>query len=110
MQKLSKSVFDFLKDLAENNNLEWFHSNKKRYEKEGKTPFIDFVSELRERLLTIEPRLAEVPVKKMIFRINRDICFSRDKSPYKDHFAALISPEGTKNKVIPAHYLHISPT
>lgn len=110
MQKLQKSIIDFLNDLAENNHIEWFHANKKRYEKEAKTPFIEFVTELRERLLPIEPRLSEVPVKKMIFRINRDIRFSKDKNPYKDHFAALISPEGTKNKTVPAHYLHISVT
>ncbi len=110
MQKINKSIIDFLHDLAENNNLKWFHANKKRYEKEAKALFIEFVSEFRDQLLPIEPRLVEVPVKKMIFRINRDIRFSKDKSPYKDHFAALISPEGTKNKMVPAHYLHISAT
>lgn len=109
MQKISKSIIEFLCELSENNRVEWFHANKRRYEKEAKAPFLEFVSELRERLLPIEPRLGEVPVKKMIFRINRDIRFSKDKSPYKDHFAALISPFGTKNKMFPAHYLHVSP-
>ena len=109
MQNISKSTIDFLIELEQNNHLEWFHANKKRYEKEAKTPFIEFVTELRERLLPFEPKLAEMPVKKMIFRINRDIRFSKDKRPYKDHFAALISPFGTKNKMFPAHYLHISP-
>ncbi len=104
---LEKSFFSFLKDLSKNNNIEWFHANKKRYEKELKEPFLGLIQEIVVGAVKFEPELAATPVKSMMFRINRDIRFSKDKSPYKTYLAATIGEGGTRNKLYPATYLHI---
>lgn len=104
---IEKSFFDFLKDLSKNNNLEWFHANKKRYEKDLKEPFLALIEEIVARAIKVEPDMAATPVKSMMFRINRDIRFSKDKSPYKTYVAATIGKGGTKDKIRPATYLHL---
>lgn len=101
-------MIEFLVDLEFNNNRDWFLANKSRYEKDVKEPFLQLVEEIRMRLLPTEPDLANVEAKKMIFRLHRDTRFSKDKSPYKTHISALISPLGTKDKCYPANYLQIS--
>jgi len=104
---ITSAYFDFFKDLSQNNNTAWFQENKKRYEKEAKEPFLDLVGQLIYALQhSTEPDLIVDP-KQTMFRINRDIRFSKDKNPYKTHLAASISKYGTKNKVYPGHYLHI---
>ena len=108
MAIIGESFIKFLAELAANNDRVWFAENKKRYEAELKAPFLGFVEEIRARLMPVEPSLAGVPAAKMIFRIYRDIRFSKDERPYKDHVSALISPTGTKDKTTPAHYLQIS--
>jgi uncharacterized protein (TIGR02453 family) len=106
--KINKKMIEFLIDLEFNNNREWFLANKPRYEKDVKEPFLNLVEEFRTRLLPTEPYLADVETKKMIFRLHRDTRFAKDKSPYKTHLSALISPLGTKDKCFPSHYLQIS--
>src|SRR5262245_18204891 len=76
---LEKTFFDFLKDLSKNNNTEWFHANKKRYETQFKEPFIALLEEIVAKMVKFEPELAATPVKSMMFRINRDIRFSKNK-------------------------------
>lgn len=71
----------FLKDLAANNDREWFNANKKRYERVHKQPAEAFAAELRPRL----EALAGVRLGGKIFRIHRDVRFSKDKSPYNTH-------------------------
>jgi uncharacterized protein (TIGR02453 family) len=104
---LAKSFFDFLRDLAKNNNIDWFHANKKRYEADLKQPFLALLEEVVVAAVKFEPELATTPIKSMMFRINRDIRFSKDKSPYKKYVAATIGTGGTRNKVYPATYLHL---
>jgi len=104
---IEKSFFLFLKDLSKNNNIEWFHANKKRYEKDLKEPFLALIEDIVVKIIKFEPDLAATPVKAMMFRINRDIRFSKDKSPYKTYVAATIGKDGTKEKVRPSAYLHI---
>jgi len=74
----------FLLELAANNNKEWFAANKKRYEKELKAPSRALVGQINERMATIAPRHMTEPAKA-ISRINRDIRFSKDKTPYNTH-------------------------
>jgi uncharacterized protein (TIGR02453 family) len=104
---VEKQFFDFLKDLAKNNSLEWFHANKKRYEAQVKEPFLALLEEIVVKAVKFEPELATTPLKSMMFRINRDIRFSKDKSPYKTYLAATIGEGGTRNKLYPATYLHL---
>lgn len=105
---LTQQSLDFLKDLAQNNNREWYHDNKKRYEKELKKPFENLVAAAITEVQKVDPEV-NVPAKKAIFRIYRDTRFSKDKTPYKTHFSAIIGPGGTKNKMYPGFYLHVEP-
>jgi uncharacterized protein (TIGR02453 family) len=103
---LSKEYVAFFKQLASNNNTEWFNANKKKYEEHVKKPFTELVQEVIERMKKLDPKIKLEP-KDCIFRINRDIRFSADKSPYKNYMAAAVSRGGRKDHTIPGIYFHI---
>ena len=103
---IDQKALDFLKDLRKNNNRDWFHSNKKRYETDLKKPFAALITSLIEVAKEIDP-LVEIQAKDAIFRINRDTRFSKDKTPYKTHVGAIISRFGRKQKEFPGYYVHI---
>ena len=107
MSHFSKELIKFLKDLSKNNNREWFAENKKRYDEFVKEPFFNFIDELITRMNMDDPSIAIEP-KDAIFRIYRDVRFSNDKSPYKDHVSAVISPGGRKDLTNPGMYLEIN--
>lgn len=104
---LDKNIFIFLKELKKNNNKEWFDQNRKRYQ-DLRLNFIDFVSLMIFELSKIDPSVKNIEAKASIFRINRDIRFSADKSPYKSNMGAFITPGGKKSG-LPGYYLHIEP-
>src|SRR5687767_8651522 len=76
----------FLRGLAKNNNKEWFEAHRTEYEGEVREPMRDLIGEMNEKLKTFAPEIGGDP-KRSMFRINRDIRFSKDKSPYKTHAA-----------------------
>jgi len=78
----SKATVDFLSNLKENNNKQWFEANRENYEKYLFEPFQELVTDLGPFMLTIDPCFETSP-KKCISRIYRDVRFSRDKSPYR---------------------------
>lgn len=85
MPQITASSFQFLEDLAKNNNRDWFTENKKRYQKELDT-IIGFADALLLKMN--EHDVIETPTgKKSLFRIYRDVRFSKDKSPYKTHWS-----------------------
>ncbi|AEI51096.1 DUF2461 domain-containing protein [Runella slithyformis] len=103
---LSQSTLEFLKELAENNNRDWFTENRKRYETSKKD-----LEKLVEALLKGVSEFESLPnteVKDCIFRINRDVRFSKDKSPYKQWFSAAVGPGG-RHSGRTDFYLHIQP-
>lgn len=102
---IQQSTFKFLKDLKKNNNREWFEKNRPRYE-QAKNNFIEYVDELIANVSKFDPALKGLEAKKCLFRINRDVRFSNDKSPYKTNFGASINPGGKKSP-IPGYYVHI---
>ncbi len=106
MALLTTQSIKFLRDLKKNNNREWFHENKKRYESDLKKPFHEFVQAVIDGLQKFDPDI-QIEPKQAIFRINRDIRFSKDKSPYKTHVGALISAKGRKDKGYPGYYVHL---
>lgn len=108
MAYFEKDYFDFFKELAANNNREWFHENKKRYEKSVKLPFQLFVADLIKEVGKLDKKVAIQP-KDAIFRINRDIRFTKDKTPYKLNRSAIVSPVGKKDKANPGLYVEVSP-
>ena len=101
----SKSYSIFFKELSKNNRKEWFHANKKRYENEVKAPFMQLLETLIPKLREWDERILPDP-KKAVFRINRDIRFSKDKSPYNTIMKAGFSPDGKKS-IFPGYYLGI---
>lgn len=109
MAYFTKDYLDFFKDLAANNHKDWFHANKKRYETSVKDPFKIFVQDMIDTMAKEDERFTG-EAKNSIFRINRDIRFSKDKSPYKLQMGAVISPGGRKEGMgIPGMYFELSP-
>ncbi|MBK6542686.1 MAG: DUF2461 domain-containing protein [Flavobacteriales bacterium] len=98
----------FFKDLAKNNNKEWFDANRKRYEESVKKPFEAFTSEVIKRIAKHDKTITIGP-KEAIFRINKDIRFSKDKTPYKLNTSAIISPAGRKDHATPGIYFELGP-
>lgn len=103
---LPKEYFTFFKSLQKNNNKVWFDDHRIEYEKNVKEPFKVLVQELINTIRTVEPRLM-MQAKDAIFRINRDIRFSADKTPYKTHCAAHISIHGKGAVGMPGFYLQV---
>lgn len=103
---LSKDSLQFLDDLKANNNRDWFLDNKKRYEV-FKKDYHQLVADILDAIKPLDPSLEMLEVKNCIFRINRDIRFSKDKSPYKDHVGIWIS-SGSKGMNRSGYYVHIA--
>jgi len=99
-------VLSFLKQLEKNNNREWFEAHKSYYAN-ALGRFEDFVAALIIEISAFED-LAGVAPKDCMFRIYRDVRFSKDKSPYKTNMGASIGPGGRKSKGYP-YYLHVAP-
>jgi uncharacterized protein (TIGR02453 family) len=109
MSRIHKDTFKFLKDLKANNNRDWFNDNKKIYS-EIREGFIGFLEAIYPRLCEFDPGLKGMDLRKSVFRINRDVRFSNDKSPYKTSIAGVIIEGGRRNFSERAgYYLHLEP-
>lgn len=104
---LNKETFKFLEQLKLNNNKEWMDANRKTYEK-AKADYEAFVTAIIGGLSKMEPLMSDLTAKQCIFRLNRDIRFSNDKSPYKTNFGAAFSIGGKKAEHA-CFYLHFEP-
>ena len=104
-------TFSFLSDLADNNNRDWFTANKSRYEADLRDPAVRFILAMGERLDALSPSLRADPrpVGGSMFRIYRDLRFSKDKSPYKTHVGIQFRHNAGKDAHAPGLYLHIQP-
>jgi uncharacterized protein (TIGR02453 family) len=106
------ALFGFLRDLADNNDRAWFQANRDRYESEVRGPALAFVEDLAEPLYEISPHFTADPrpVGGSLFRIQRDIRFSKDKTPYKTHVGIHLRHVATRDDVhAPGFYLHLEP-
>jgi len=109
MEAIKESTLNFLKTLRDNNNREWFLKNRPAY-LEARNNFESFVQGIINKLIDFEPIMKGLEVKSCVYRINRDIRFSNDKSPYKSHFGAFIVRGGKKNgDKLAGYYFHIEP-
>jgi len=97
----------FLKQLAKNNRKEWFDENRKTYEA-AKTEFEAVVKSVIDKVTLNDKQIIGLEAKKCMFRINKDVRFSKDKSPYKLNMGASINPGGKKS-MIPGYYIHVEP-
>ncbi|MEZ4910521.1 MAG: DUF2461 domain-containing protein [Saprospiraceae bacterium] len=104
---LNPETLQFLTDLKQNNNKEWFDANRKRYES-AKADYHQFTQTLIIEAQAINPIFEHLQVKDCVFRINRDIRFSKDKSPYKTNFGIVLQPLGKRLQAA-AYYCHIDP-
>ncbi|MCG6923031.1 MAG: DUF2461 domain-containing protein [Acidobacteria bacterium] len=107
----SPELFTYLKDLKRNNRREWFLANKGRYEEEVKGPALRFIADFEPHLRKISPEFLAIPraVGGSLFRIQRDVRFSKDKSPYKTHVGIRFLHRDAKNVHAPIFYLHLEP-
>lgn len=105
------SLFKFLNDLKEHNNRDWFQANKERYLKDVKEPGLQFIVDFGPHLLKISPhfRCDPRPNGGSLYRIYRDIRFSKDKTPYKTHAGIYFAHEESKDVCLPGFYLHFQP-
>lgn len=104
----SKATFKFFKELENNNKKEWFEENRGVFEKNIMGPAQEFVMEMGERLKSTCPKIVAIPkIDKSIFRIYRDVRFSKDKTPYKTHLGIFLW-EGPRKKLgNPGFYLQL---
>jgi uncharacterized protein (TIGR02453 family) len=109
MEQIKKSTLDFLTGINCNNNRDWFLANKPQYQ-DARDNFESFVQALINEIVLFEPVMKGLEAKSCVFRINRDIRFSNDKSPYKSHFGAFMVRGGKKNgDKFAGYYFHIEP-
>ena len=104
---MKKIILPFLEKLQENNDREWFHANKAKYD-EAKSEFESFINSLIPAIAKFDDSVKLMTAKDCIFRIFRDVRFAKDKSPYKTNFGAFIAKGGRKNHG-PGYYLHLQP-
>jgi uncharacterized protein (TIGR02453 family) len=108
MKYFTEDYLTFFKELAANNHKDWFDENRKRYETNVKKAFEVFVTDLITAVSKEDPSIV-ISYKEAIFRINKDIRFSKDKTPYKLNRSAIISPKGRKDKAFPGLYIEMGP-
>ncbi|NNF37007.1 MAG: DUF2461 domain-containing protein [Saprospiraceae bacterium] len=108
MAYFTHEFIEFFRELAQNNHRDWFHANKKRYDNHVKKPFYAFIQDIIDEMKKDDPEM-NLEVKNAVFRINRDIRFSKDKTPYKNHVGAAVSRGGRKDMQYPGIYIHLEP-
>jgi len=119
---MMESILSFLRTLAQNNNREWFNDNKKIYQNNNREWFNDnkkiyqdslelfreFAAEILTGMVQFDPTLGDLVPKDAIFRIYKDVRFSKDKSPYKTHFGCWMTKGGRKSTDA-GYYFHLEP-
>jgi uncharacterized protein (TIGR02453 family) len=101
-----EGIAGFFKELAENNNKQWFDAHREEYVQLVKEPAQAFADAMSDRLVEIA---AGPPPRAWVFRINRDIRFSKDKSPYKTHVGVAFGDPAGKKDESPGFYFHLEP-
>lgn len=109
MKYFNKAYIQFFKELAKDNHKDWFDLHRKTYEIEVKKPFENFTHDLANAIQKFDGEI-NTDYKKAIFRINKDIRFSKDKSPYKLNRSCAISKNGKKDHESPGYYVEVSAT
>ena len=108
---ITPKLFKFFRDLKKNNDRDWFEANKQRYEDDVRGPLLAFIDDFSEPLYRISPhfRADARKVGGSLFRIFRDVRFSKDKTPYKTHAGVHFRHENAKDAHAPGFYLHLEP-
>lgn len=107
--RIEQSTIKFLFDLSRHNDRIWFADNRSRYE-QARDNFSTFVQAVIDEIVEFEPIFKGLEAKSCIYRINRDIRFTNDKSVYKSNFGAFMVRGGKKSADrFPGYYIHIEP-
>ena len=109
MAFFNEDFLNFFIELAPNNNKDWFDANRKRYEDNIREPFKAFVQHIIDELAKEDKEYEDLEAKHCIFRINRDIRFSKDKTPYKMKVSAAIRPGGKNRRGTKGVYFELGP-
>ena len=111
MPHFTPALFDFLEELAANNRRDWFQANKDRYRRDVQDPMVQFVADYEDRLHSISPHMVADPRRSggSVFRIYRDVRFSKDKRPYKTNSGIHFRHEVGREVHGPGLYLHLEP-
>lgn len=104
---IQQSQLKFLKDLSRNNNKPWFDAHRKEYEN-VKSGFQEFLTGIIKGISTFDKPIGLLQAKDCMFRINRDVRFSKNKDPYKNNMGGYFNKDGKKGKGA-GYYLHIQP-
>lgn len=104
---ISSSTLAFLKSLKKNNNKAWFDKNREKY-LESKNNFEEFVTTLLQKMVVTDEDMKDLVAKNCTFRINRDIRFSKNKTPYKISLSASFN-RGGKKSIYAGYYFHLQP-
>ena len=102
-----KNTLSFLEDLARNNNRDWFNENKKTYQ-DALDTFREFIGTILVGISKTDPSVGSLEAKDTIFRIYKDVRFSKDKTPYKTHFGGWMAKGGRKSTDA-GYYFHLEP-
>ena len=105
----SPDALKFLRGLKRNNDRDWFEARRPIFERELKTPMLALIAQINDAMLAFAPDHIRPP-HKALFRIYRDIRFSKNKLPYKTHMAAWWARTGLEKTSGGGFYFHISPT
>lgn len=107
MSQIQKTTLKFLRDLDNHNDRIWFEANRPAYEA-ARANFIEFTGAILSKIARFEPAMAAIDPKKAVFRIYRDVRFSKNKNPYKTNFGATLGM-GPKSGLAAGYYLQIQP-
>lgn len=105
-----KKTIAYLKKLSKNNNREWFEANRDNYNSNFLEPCFQFVVEMGDKLQDIDPDIVAIPkIDKSIFRLHRDVRFSKDKTPYKTNAGLYFWNGKMKKMAASGFYFHLEP-
>jgi uncharacterized protein (TIGR02453 family) len=105
---IQQSTLKFLKDLNKNNNKPWFEAHRQKYEA-ARADFGAFIQKVIDTYGRKDSSIRHLTAKECMFRINRDVRFSKDKSPYKNNFGASINKAGKQATATGGYYFHLQP-
>jgi len=110
-QYFSAKSMNFLRQLRENNNRDWFNDHKSTYEDVIRTPALEFINDMTNELAIISPHFLAHPKKTggSLMRIYRDVRFGKDKRPYKTNIGIQFRHEQGRDVHAPGFYVHIEP-
>ncbi len=105
---IERTTLEFLDDLRRNNYKEWFHEHRARYEA-ARENVLENAERMVEGINLFDPSLGYPDVRKLIYRINRNLRFSADKRPYKTHFGVVLNADGERHSPLSGYYMHVEP-